>query len=95
MGVLLEPLHASYASGSRTALLMLSGAVGLLFLIVCANLASLQLGRGVGRTRELAIRRALGDGRARVLRHCSLNRSCSRSPEAHSVSRWRRSPESR
>ena len=68
MGVLLEPLHDSYASGPRTALLMLSGAVGLLFLIVCANLANLQLGRGVSRTRELAIRRALGAGRARVLR---------------------------
>lgn len=65
MGVLLEPLHDSYASGPRTALLMLSGAVGLLFLIVCANLANLQLGRGVSRTRELAIRRALGAGRAR------------------------------
>jgi putative ABC transport system permease protein len=68
MGVLVEPLHDSYASGPRTALLMLSGAVGLLFLIVCANLANLQLGRGVSRTRELAIRRALGAGRARVLR---------------------------
>src|SRR3954468_3503951 len=68
MGVLLEPLHDSYASGPRTALLMLSGAVGLLFLIVCANLANLQLGRGVSRTRELAIRRALGAGRGRILR---------------------------
>ena len=94
MGVLLEPLHASYASGSRTALLMLSGAVGLLFLIVCANLASLQLGRGVGRTRKLAIRRALGAAPGSC-GNCSLNRSCSRSPEAHSDSRWRRSPESR
>ena len=68
MGVRLEPLHDSYASGPRTALLMLSGAVGLLFLIVCANLANLQLSRGVNRTRELAIRRALGAGRARILR---------------------------
>jgi putative ABC transport system permease protein len=68
MGVHLEPLHESYASGARTALLMLSGAVGLLFLIVCANLANLQLSRGVSRTRELAIRRALGAGRARILR---------------------------
>ena len=68
MGVRLEPQHDTYASGARTALLMLSGAVGLLFLIVCANLANLQLGRGVARTRELAIRRALGAGRTRILR---------------------------
>jgi putative ABC transport system permease protein len=68
MGVLVEPLHESYASKTRTALLMLSGAVGLLFLIVCANIANLQLGRGVARARELAIRRALGAGRGRVLR---------------------------
>jgi putative ABC transport system permease protein len=68
MGVLLESLHDSLAGEPRTALLMLSGAVGLLFLIVCANIASLQLGRAVSRSRELAIRRALGAGRARVLR---------------------------
>lgn len=68
MGVRLEPLHESLVSEPRAALLMLSGAVSLLFLIVCANIANLQLGRGVSRARELAIRRALGAGRARLLR---------------------------
>jgi putative ABC transport system permease protein len=68
MGVHLEPLHDSFASESRTALLMLSAAVGLLFLIVCANIANLQLGRAVSRGRELSIRRALGAGRSRLLR---------------------------
>ncbi|HEY7284466.1 MAG TPA: ABC transporter permease [Vicinamibacterales bacterium] len=68
MGVRLERLHDSFANEPRTALLMLSGAVGLLFLIVCANIANLQLGRTVSRSRELAIRGALGAGRKRLLR---------------------------
>jgi putative ABC transport system permease protein len=68
MGVRLDPLHDSFASEPRTALLMLSGAVFLLFLIVCANIANLQLGRAVSRSRELAIRRALGAARSRLLR---------------------------
>jgi putative ABC transport system permease protein len=68
MGVYLESLHDSFANEPRAALLMLSGAVGLLFLIVCANIANLQLGRSVSRSRELAIRRALGAGRGRLLR---------------------------
>jgi hypothetical protein len=62
MGVHLEPLHDSFANEPRTALLMLSGAVGLLFLIVCANIANLQLG---GRSRERANSRfAVRSGRA-------------------------------
>jgi len=68
MGVRLELLHDSFANEPRAALLMLSGAVGLLFLIVCANIANLQLGRTVSRSRELAIRGALGAGRKRLLR---------------------------
>src|SRR5262245_51975248 len=68
MGVLLEPLHDSFALEPRNALLMLSSAVALLFLIVCANVANLQLGRAVSRSRELAIRRALGAARSRLLR---------------------------
>ena len=67
MGIRLERLHDSLAFDPRPALLMLSGAVGLLFLIVCANIANLQLGRA-DRPRELAIRRALGAGRRRLVR---------------------------
>jgi predicted permease len=68
MGVRLENFHASLAFEPRPALLMLSGAVGLLFLIVCANIANLQLGRAAARVRELAIRRALGAERRRLVR---------------------------
>ena len=68
MGVRLESLHDSFAFEPRPALMMLSGAVGLLFLIVCANIANLQLGRAAMRVRELAIRRAIGAGRGRLVR---------------------------
>ncbi|HSL71068.1 MAG TPA: ABC transporter permease, partial [Longimicrobiales bacterium] len=66
--VVIQPFREDLIANDRRVLLIVLSGVGLLLVIICSNLANLLLVRGEARRREIAVRAALGAGRARLIR---------------------------